>query len=462
MKRGEITVFLALLLSGVCALLCVIVESARSQAMRLQIEILMDMGLHSCFGEYHQELFERYDLLYIDTSYHKSVGNADNVLAHLERYLDENIIQGAGEDEKAGDWFKLSVEGVQAKQYLLASDFNGHAFRNQAVDYLKNYGGSSHCSVTEQGANEMSRIKKRDFCGEWEAIQSRIDGYGKSFYNPADEIRDYSNGDILELVAGEGTDALFELPYQEVPSGRSLQKGNLSQRPPEEEDAEAMFDEYMLQKCAEYTDAYENRVLCCELEYILYGNASDRENLKKAAQELLELRESENLSCLLSEEGKCEEAEKLAEQLTGAFEIGGLTEAVRDSIIYAWTYAESAIEVSRLLSGGKVTVKKQSGDWILPLEELLEFCEHMGKRQGSGLTYEEYLGIFLHGSNADQKIARCMDLVEMNIRQSRNQSFRIDGCVEYLDAEVRFASGYGYRYQIRREFGYKSKYKNLK
>ncbi len=443
--------------------------------MRLQIEILMDIGLHSCFGEYHQGLFERYDLLYIDSSYNKTVGNADNVLKHLEEYLEENLSQDAGKDEESGkesgagrgssgkrgraglregDWFKLSVETATAKRYLLASDFNGHVFRNQAVRYLKNYGDCSHWAVTEQASDEAAQIKKRDFHGEWDIIQSRIDEYGKSFYSPADKIKKYSDGNILELVAGEKIAVLSALPYQEVPSTRSLQSGSLPNKPQEAEEAEPLFDEYLLQKCADYTDAYENRVLYCELEYILYGNPGDRENLEQAVQELLQLRESENLSCLLSDKGKYEKAEKISKQLVGAFELRDLTEAVRDSIIYAWAYAESAIEVSRLLSGGKVMVKKQGKDWILPLEELSELCEYMGRRDGNGLSYEEYLGVFLRGADADQKIVRCMDLVEINIRQSKNESFRIDGCVEYLDAEVLFESRYGYRYQSRREFGY--------
>lgn len=460
MKRGEITIFLSLLLSCVCALLCIIIESARSQAMRLQIEILMDAGLRSCFSEYHQELFERYDLLYIDSSYLKSVGNVENVSVHLERYLNENIMQGSGERGRSGDWFKLSVEGVQAKQYLLATDFDGHAFRSQAVNYLRNYGDSSHCSVTEQGANEMSGIDRRDFYGEWEAIHNEIDGYGKTINNPAEEIRDYSSGDLLELVAGDGGKTLFTLPYQEIPSKRSWKKGNQMKGPLETENAEALFDEYMLQKCAEYTDVYENRVLNCELEYILYGNSEDRENLEQAAQELMEIRECENLSCLLSDNEKIEKAEMFAKQLVGSFGINSLTEAVRDSIIYAWTYAESSIEVSRLLSGGKVMMRKQPDDWILPLEELPKFREHMRIPYGHGLTYEEYLGILLRSVDANQKIARCMDLIEMNIRKLKNQSFRIDGCIEYLDAEVFFESEYGYHYQIRRDFGYELQYRN--
>ena len=78
----------------------------------------------------------------------------------------------------------------------------------------------------------------------------------------------------------------------------------------------------------------------------------------------------------------------------------------------------------------------------------------MRNQGGNGFTYEEYLGFFLRQADADQKIARCMDIMEINIRQSKSQWFRIDGCVEYLDAEVFFESRYGYYYQIRREFGY--------
>ncbi len=326
--------------------------------------------------------------------------------------------------------------------------------RNQATRYLKNYGNCSRCSILEQGAKDIVQYRKRDFHGEWEVIQNRINGYGKSFCNPACEIRCYGTGDILQLAMGKGVAGLSRLPYPDVPSKRILKKGNMPYMQQEIEDTEILFDEYLLQQCAEYTDEYQDRVLYCELEYILYGNPSDRENLEQTVQKLMEIRNSENLNCLLSEEGKCEEAQEVADRLVGAFELAGLTEAVRDSIIYAWAYAESAIEVGQLLSGGKVVIKKQERDWILPLEELLEFPKYMGNQGGNGFTYEEYLGFFLRQADADQKIARCMDIMEINIRQSKSQWFRIDGCVEYLDAEVFFESRYGYYYQIRREFGY--------
>ncbi|HOO28984.1 MAG TPA: hypothetical protein PLU43_11020, partial [Lachnospiraceae bacterium] len=156
MKRGEITVFFALLLSAVCVFFCAVIESARTQAMRFQIETLMDMGLHSCFGEYQQELFARYDLLYIDTSYGRESGDITKTLRHLEQYIEENAGSGkAGAQtllQEKGDWFQLSIEKSEAVQFLLASDFNGHTLRNQAVHYIRVYGDSSHSAAMAKTA----------------------------------------------------------------------------------------------------------------------------------------------------------------------------------------------------------------------------------------------------------------------------------------------------------------------
>ena len=45
-RRGEITVFLALVLSILLGLLGVLIESVRSQMIRMNIESVMDASLH--------------------------------------------------------------------------------------------------------------------------------------------------------------------------------------------------------------------------------------------------------------------------------------------------------------------------------------------------------------------------------------------------------------------------------
>ena len=89
--RGEITVFLALLLSSFLGLACMLINSVRLQLIRMDIEGVMDAGLHSCFGEYDQRLFKRYDLIFIDSSYRGSnEAGIDNVTRHLAQYMIEN------------------------------------------------------------------------------------------------------------------------------------------------------------------------------------------------------------------------------------------------------------------------------------------------------------------------------------------------------------------------------------
>lgn len=461
-KKGEITIFLALLLGTVCALICVIIESARAQAIRLRIETLMDIGLHSCFGEYHQDLFKRYDLLYIDTTYGGTENVPENVIQHLIEYVEENLSE-TGNEAVAGEWFRLFVEQVQAEQFLLASDDTGRVLQNQAVNYMKSYGDISHCSLTEQHINYIVHKETRNFMGEWSAIQRKVDGYGKSFTNPAEIIKSYSGTDILELISIEDTTLSF-IPYDNIPSMRIMREGTYHGNyycTETGKDKVRIFDEYLVQKCAKYSDKKTESVLNCELEYIIYGEQNDRSNLKCAADELLYIREKENLDCLLSDSGKCEEARELAEELVGFYMIEDLTEAVKESIIYAWAFAESTIEISTLLSGGKINLQKNAGEWILSLENLLEFREQMKQKRWDGLLYEEYLGILLDNVEEDIKNQRFMDIIEMNMRQFSNSSFRIDSCLEFLEAEIYFKSGFGYAYHIKRNYGYEE-YSNTK
>ena len=55
-KQGEITVFLSLCLLSVAALICVMVEGARSAGSRVYLQIAANGSLDTLFGQYHREL----------------------------------------------------------------------------------------------------------------------------------------------------------------------------------------------------------------------------------------------------------------------------------------------------------------------------------------------------------------------------------------------------------------------
>ena len=63
LKKGSITIFLALILSLILSLVCASIESVRMAAARTQILNSMDIGLYSLFRQYDRTLLKDYDLL---------------------------------------------------------------------------------------------------------------------------------------------------------------------------------------------------------------------------------------------------------------------------------------------------------------------------------------------------------------------------------------------------------------
>lgn len=98
-----------------------------------------------------------------------------------------------------------------------------------------------------------------------------------------------------------------------------------------------------------------------EQEYLLQGNASERENLKRTVNELLAVREAVNLAALYADSEKRSEAEALALAITGLAGITPITAAASFFIMTVWAFAESVADVKVLLSGGKFLFQTAGG-----------------------------------------------------------------------------------------------------
>ena len=110
-------------------------------------------------------------------------------------------------------------------------------------------------------------------------------------------------------------------------------------------------------------------VLSYELEYILAGKDSDRENLEKTAEKLMALRTGMNMLYLLRDGRKRAEAEAAAAALvgfTGVLPLVRLTEAL---LLGAWALAEAVSDEKILFAGGEVPLIKTERDWKLSLEQ---------------------------------------------------------------------------------------------
>ena len=142
-----------------------------------------------------------------------------------------------------------------------------------------------------------------------------------------------------------------------------------------------------------------------EQEYLLQGNASERENLKHTVNELLAVREAVNLAALYADSEKRSEAEALALAITGLAGITPITAAASFFIMTVWAFAESVADVKVLLAGGKIPFFKQPGEWQISLSALTEKGASIFLETGtdpslkngtddSGLDYQDWLKLF--------------------------------------------------------------------
>ena len=58
--RGEVTVFLTMILISIMSFLLVTVESVRDTGARLYLRMAVDSSMDSVMAQYHRELWERY------------------------------------------------------------------------------------------------------------------------------------------------------------------------------------------------------------------------------------------------------------------------------------------------------------------------------------------------------------------------------------------------------------------
>ena len=476
MRKGYLTLYLSLCLTLMLAFVLTVVEGARRSTIRMEGECVADIALNSVLAEYHRELLEQYDLLFVDMSYGTSTAGIENTTEHLRRYLQKNFERTDTGVFGAKDWLQLSVSQLQIKEVSLASDEGGNVMKRQALEYMKS------SSVEGLLVDILDRISILDTLGfdrgeieeERRHVQNQIDeielpvtvdeeGNERelNLENPADQVNQFRNSFLLGLLLGDTSQL----------SGSTIQQRDyLSQRnrmtgagiapgfyQPDGAANQLLFDCYLFEKCGWYGNELEKSLLKYQIEYLIAGQASDLENLEQIVKRLVIWREGANGVYLFSDQVKCMEAETLARTITAVILVPELAPLVKYSILFAWAYIESLSDVKILLKGGKIPLIKASEDWRTDLDSILDFSGEVSEEQTgeNGLNYQDYLRIMLYLENSKDKNLRAMDIMEMDIRMTGgNRYFRIDNCIYQMKADVNVTSQYGYGFSIERDYSY--------
>lgn len=93
---GYLTVYMALSLWVMLSLFFVLLKGIRQSTVRMEAQIIADIGMDSVLAEYHRELFERYGFLFVDISYGTKKADIPNMEEHLRSYLEKNCEMQGG------------------------------------------------------------------------------------------------------------------------------------------------------------------------------------------------------------------------------------------------------------------------------------------------------------------------------------------------------------------------------
>ncbi len=451
--RGEITVYVSLVFILLLTLLSALIESASIQSAKNYRRADMVRATECVFAEYQKELLEEYDIFALEGSYETGEYEEKNLIDRLKYYGVQNAEQ-------------------EIKRIQFLTDSGCQAFYEQVCAYMKNkYGldkveefvGQTDLWKKQEGDVEDYSSQETQKQEELETLLEENEGQLPTENNPIDHVNGLKSSPILTLIApGDMQISEKRISLGEMVSHRSLNKGygNFAD---EEQNTKTLsmllYGEYVLEHFAMATDENQTGALDYEVEYILEGKASDRENLEAVAGKLLLLRFASNYGYIQTDSVKKAEAEAMALSLCTLLAVPAITEAAKQVILLAWAFGESVVDVRSLLKGNKVPLLKTKESWQLSLSSLLTLGTENDQSDGAdvegGLKYKDYLRILLFLEKRETAGVRTLDLIERNLITEYGQEyFRADLCVSKIEflSTCNFRRGITYRFPTY--FGY--------
>ncbi len=257
--------------------------------------------------------------------------------------------------------------------------------------------------------------------------------------NPLSWIKSIKKNGVLALVMAEEEVSSKAIQLDTCIEHRTLETGNLQVSTEWTSREKVLFYLYLDQYFLDASESEQDHGLDYELEYMIAGKSTDKENLKAVVKRLLLLREAANLAFLETNVEKQEEAEAVAVALAALVLQPELEPVLKQGILAAWAYAESISDVRILLEGGSVSLVKSQSQWHTDLFSLASSVYAVkGEEQTTGLSYTQYL-LFLLWATEDETLAdRAMDMVEKNTGVAMDRMLARGECSYLYEASSLF------------------------
>ena len=413
-------------------------DGAMLQTAKGNARLAADLAIFSAFGEFQLELLEEYGIFALEGSYERGSFDERNLIDRMAYFGAVGIEQ--------------EIKGIQ-----LLTDNNGQAFREQVLYYMEEKYGISYAVdflglEREWGQQEMEgeqAFKEEEgilaelaTLLEDEEVEMPLEG------NPITHIAKVREQSVLSLVMPrENPLSTLSISLDNHASKRTLRTGR-GEFPSRENisgiEQRLLYQEYVVEKFDHATSKLgdeedrevstqgNQRNLAYEIEYILEGQESDIQNLERIVAKILLIRMGLNLTHLLTDREKKQQVRSLAIKLSAKAPV--LKPVIELALIIAWAFGESIMDIRTLMEGNKVAILKTRDNWQLSLANLEKLGtpgdRSSGRNDDKGMSYEDFLRVFLFASNSKRITMRTIDRVEQNMLvEMEKDFFKVDNCI---------------------------------
>jgi len=453
MEKGEVTAYLSLIFILLISFVGGIMEAASVQMAKNYRRADMNRAIESVFAEYQKELLEEYGIFALEGSYESGSYSEETIKNRLDFYGAQGIRQ--------------SVSRIE-----FLTDHGAEAFCGQVEAYMKHKYGLNllqdkigMTDVWKQQEEQAKDCEKDEIKQQKElsGLLQENEGRLPTEENPIEHVEQLKKSSLLDLimpkdkpVSQKTIDLGDTLSFRELNCGY----GDFSDVAEEGGTLTSLIlGEYLLEQFSNGAGEPGAGALDYQLEYILAGKGSDRENLEAVAGKLILLRFVPNYMHLQGSSTKKAEAEALALTLCSLLPLPAITEAAAQVILLAWAYGESLMDMRSLLRGNKVPLVKTDDSWQLSLSGLMKLGQegdlNDGKDTQGGLPYKEYLRILLFLEKKETTAMRALDMIEQNLRTEHGLAFfKADQCISKIEVKSTCNLRRGIVYQFATYFGY--------
>ena len=458
MQRGSLTLYAAMTIMLVASVLLALLESARVQMVSRCAQHTLDAALESVFAQYDGEIWDQYHLLLCEMGETESTLSFQKVQQIIGEISGADLLPSRVQKYgKSSHLLQAELSDLQIEDYTLVTDGDGQVFESLVASFMKNTIGFEAAKELQERYRQGSRLEEEDIDSAMQTAEDGIRDAGKEAKeqgktgidapqevsdNPLKVVAQLKKMGILSLVV-ENVDEISEkqLDLRRVVSHRNLQKGPRQEVSDQSWYEQLLVQQYYLMFFSDYQEPNPEGGLSYELEYLLGGKSSDRENLKVCVSKLLLARESCNLLYLFSDAGKLQETLSLAGLLAGASANPLIIQAVQFALLVAWAFVESILDLRTLMSGGRIALMKTESLWTSDLSGLSQCTEGKlrAKESEKGFSYKDYLSILIYSGIEHRMAMRAMDLQEATVRKIPGYE---NFCMDHMITELTVTGTY--------------------